>query len=157
MKTKPLKLLLLFSFLTVAGMLSSCKKEKTDEGKLKISYGTSFGMCAGYCNNQLLISDGKMEAKRYNTEAKAAVKVCTGKMSDGDWSKLADSIDLSVFNQLKESYGCPDCADGGAEWVEIEYEGKKHKVTFEYGGEPKEMKPYISVLRSQFATFKDCK
>ena len=137
-------------------MLSSCEK-KTDENKLKISYGTSFGMCVGYCNNLLVISKGKMELKRYENKPNAVPKVCMGTMSEADWSKLADSIDLSVFNQLKEVYGCPDCADGGAEWVDVEYGDKKHKVTFEYGREPDEMKAYISILRAQFATFKDCK
>jgi hypothetical protein len=156
MRTKPLKLLILFCFLTAAAMFSGCEK-KTDEDKLKISYGTSFGMCVGYCNNQLFISNAKMELKKYENKPNAVPKVCTVEMAETDWSKLADSIDLSVFNQLKESYGCPDCADGGAEWIQIEYGDKKHKVTFEYGKEPNEVKPYISTLRAQFDTFKDCK
>ncbi|WP_449439265.1 hypothetical protein [Pedobacter steynii] len=155
MRTKPLKLVMLFCLMAVAAVFSSCKK--TDGNKLKVSYGTSFGMCVGYCNNQLFISSGKLEYKRYENKPNAVPKVCTGTISEADWSKLADSIDLSVFNQLKEVYGCPDCADGGAEWVEIEYGDKKHKVTFEYGREPNEMKPYISALRAQAATFKDCK
>ena len=28
-------------------------------------------------------------------------------------------------------YGCPDCADGGSEWVEITHEGITKRVTFE--------------------------
>nr|WP_068888610.1 hypothetical protein [Pedobacter panaciterrae] len=156
MRTKPLKLLFFFCLLAVAGTFSSCEK-KTDEDKLKISYGTSFGMCAGYCNNELFISNAKMELKKHENKPNAVPKVCTGEMAESEWSKLAQNIDLSVFNKLKQVYGCPDCADGGAEWIEITYGDKKHKVTFEYGKEPNQVKPYISILRAQFDTFKDCK
>lgn len=35
--------------------------------------------------------------------------------------------------ELDSIYGCPDCADGGAEWIEIQDDQQIKKVTFEYG------------------------
>jgi hypothetical protein len=32
--------------------------------------------------------------------------------------------------------GCPDCADGGAEWLELGFEKEVKRVTFEYMHEP---------------------
>lgn len=156
MRTKPLKLSILFCLLVVGNIFSSCEK-KTDEDKLRISYGTSAGMCIGYCNNEIYISKGTLELKKYENKPNAVPKFCTGTISEEGWSKLAQSIDLTEFKKLKEVYGCPDCTDGGAEWVQIEYRGQKHKVSFESGNEPIEMKPYISALRSYLTSFKDCK
>ena len=49
---------------------------------------------------------------------------------------------------MPETIGCPDCADGGAEWIEIKLaNGEKHKVTFEYMNAPSAFKNYISGLR----------
>lgn len=59
-------------------------------------------------------------------------------------------MNLNDFFKLSETIGCPDCADGGAEWVEVEYvSGKKHRVTFEYMKEPDELKDYLIGLREQ--------
>ncbi len=34
-------------------------------------------------------------------------------------NSVVKSIDYESFKKLNEIVGCPDCADGGAEWVEI--------------------------------------
>ena len=44
----------------------------------------------------------------------------------------ADSI--TSFNSLDSVYGCPDCADGGAEWLEIITPEWKHSVMVDYSG-----------------------
>ena len=56
-------------------------------------------------------------------------------------------MDFVVFRNLEEVIGCPDCADGGAEWIEITTKDLNHKVTFEYNNEPEEMQDYIEILR----------
>ena len=52
---------------------------------------------------------------------------------------------------------CPDCADGGAEWVELGFENKVKRVTFEYMKEPEELKTLIPSLRELMAGFNDCR
>ena len=34
-----------------------------------------------------------------------------------DWNGILNEINLKEFYSLKDFYGCPDCADGGAEWI----------------------------------------
>jgi hypothetical protein len=59
-------------------------------------------------------------------------------------------LNINDFFDLPTTIGCPDCADGGAEWIEIELvDGGKHKVTFEYRHEPEKVKDYIIKLREQ--------
>lgn len=67
------------------------------------------------------------------------------------------SLNTNGFLALPTTIGCPDCADGGAEWLEIELKnGIKHKVTFEYNNEPSLLKDYILKLR-EMLNANDCK
>jgi hypothetical protein len=65
-------------------------------------------------------------------------------------SAIAKELDFRVINAMNEVYGCPDCADGGSEWIEIRNEeGTEHtkRVTFEYGKAPKEIEKLVNLLR----------
>ncbi len=53
--------------------------------------------------------------------------------------------------------GCPDCADGGSEWLELGFEGDVKRVTFEYMNEPDELKDIIVDLRGLMDSFNDCR
>jgi hypothetical protein len=135
--------------------LTGCDKEQlTQDGTIK--YGTSFGMCIGFCRNEITISQNSVELLRRKNGTNES-KTCTKAFSAEQRQQLIDKIDLPRFFVLEERYGCPDCADGGAEWIEIEQDGKKHRVTFEYHREPDAVKPYIEELRQQMASFTDCK
>ncbi|MBN1415243.1 MAG: hypothetical protein JW973_09100 [Bacteroidales bacterium] len=64
------------------------------------------------------------------------------------WESFKTALDINSFFELPEIIGCPDCADGGAEWVEVELAGsRKHKVTFEYRNESEWLKDYVPGLR----------
>jgi hypothetical protein len=41
-------------------------------------------------------------------------------------------VDTAAFRELEGVHGCPDCADGGAEWIQVET-ADPMRVTFEYG------------------------
>jgi hypothetical protein len=64
-------------------------------------------------------------------------------------------IDQIGFVNLPKTIGCPDCADGGAEWIEIisGSGGKSQKVTFEYMNEPAKLKDLASGLRTILESF----
>ena len=42
-------------------------------------------------------------------------------------------IDFENFRLLDDRIGCPDCADGGAEWIQVNWSGQNKRVTFENG------------------------
>jgi hypothetical protein len=42
-------------------------------------------------------------------------------------------VDAAALRRLEGVHGCPDCADGGAEWIEIGSAAGPIRVTFEYG------------------------
>ncbi len=143
-------------FVIIIGiLLTGCDKEQlAQEGTIK--YGTSFGMCVGFCRNEITISQNKVTLVRRKNATNES-KTCAQSLSSEQRQQLINKIDLPRFFVLEERYGCPDCADGGAEWIEIEQDGKKHKVTFEYRREPEAVKAYIEDLRQQMSSFTDCK
>jgi len=143
--------------LTVALITSgfSCKK-----GNIKnlnsIAYGSSFGMCAGYCSNNLLISDLKLTFSKSKNGQSADTKTCSKTISEADVIAIKNELNISKISNLPEVIGCPDCADGGAEWISINADGKQYKVTYEYGKAPKELEAAVERLKVLKDSFKDC-
>jgi hypothetical protein len=147
--------LYLFFLSTLALNFMSCEK-----GSVKyvdtISYGSSFGMCIGYCNNMLSISNEKVTYIQKMNGQNPATKTCTSTLSAIDVKDMKDLIKDSDFSTLPKTIGCPDCADGGAEWVSVTDGSKEYKVVFEYGKAPKELTAVVSKFRKLKETFENC-
>ncbi|ADQ16973.1 hypothetical protein [Leadbetterella byssophila] len=119
----------------------------------EVKSGQSFGMCVGKCHNELVISGEKV------TLIQKGVSERGGDLqtSSADASERLDAIKKifkkfkkSDFLKLNEVYGCPDCADGGAEWLSLKFkDGKVKKVSFEYGSTLPGFEEIISALRTE--------
>lgn len=122
-----------------------------------ISYGTSFGECLGYCIKRINVSDSQIDfSKRgWDLDGELPEVKVTEEISLEEWNELWNLIDYSKFIQLDSIIGCPDCADGGAEWIEISKDNVAQKVTFEYNNEPALLTGIIEMLRDYMADFPD--
>ncbi|NII85626.1 MULTISPECIES: hypothetical protein [unclassified Pedobacter] len=133
----------------------SCKK-----GNIKnlnsIGYGSSFGMCVGYCSNNLLISDLKLTFSKSKNGQTSDTKTCSKTISEADVNAIKNDLNMEKIAALPETIGCPDCADGGAEWIAINADGKQYKITYEYGKAPKELEAAVARLKVLKDGFKDC-
>ncbi|WP_255080325.1 hypothetical protein [Lacihabitans sp. CCS-44] len=142
-------------------LVSSCgfidldPKSTTNLSTITIKSGQSFGFCVGKCHAEMTIKDqhvnflvkernfesGVLENKEY------AYKDVLSAQKVSDIEKL---IDTQKFFNLNDVYGCPDCADGGSEWIEIiTADDKSKKVTFEYGKTVPEIEKLIKLLREE--------
>lgn len=150
---KALALCLIFSTI----FTSSCTEESLDlESDLKVISGQSFGFCIGPCYQTLTIFPNDVNVEFYvkttdgkGNQGNAEEHIYKDVLSENELSEILEEIDFDAFRKLDERFGCPDCADGGAEWVEIEKDGLSHKVTFEYGKEVKGMGNLILLLRKK--------
>ena len=103
-----------------------------------IKYGTSFGMCSGYCfqetiyDSKLTISLSEYYRGKGQNNDKPN-KVDTVKTDRTKWNSLVKSVDLIKFYKLPQVIGCPDCADGGAEWIEIGTKNKTYESNLSTG------------------------
>jgi hypothetical protein len=124
-----------------------------------IKYGTSFGMCVGPCKKEMALIDDEASFTVYYNEGRGATggepKTYTEKLTADYLTEVSKSVDFEAFKKLEEVIGCPDCADGGAEWVEITKNDSRHKVTFEYGDDIKEIAPLLKLLREKKLYFEE--
>ena len=123
-------------------------KEKT------LKYGVSFGMCVGPCNRELIYSNGTLNYKVITTASRGGggdrtEKIYSETITNTDFTAVQNAISFESFVKLPEIYGCPDCADGGAEYIEMTQGGVTHKVTIEYGSENKDLSTILVKLRKQ--------
>ena len=136
-------------------LFSTCKKGKIDDLN-SIGYGTSFGMCAGYCSESILISDFKLTFSKTKHGQTPDTKSCSKTIAEADVKAIKDLLNANQIYNLPEVIGCPDCADGGAEWISVTADGKKYKVTYDYGKPPKELEAIVAKLKALKDGFKDC-
>ncbi|MFT4733111.1 MAG: hypothetical protein ACI9DJ_000600 [Algoriphagus sp.] len=150
-----LKLSLLFSFLICFGCNKAVGPEPAD-GFEYFSYGSFFGECLGYCQTEIKIEKElvKQKATGWNLEGELPIIERTEVINQSYFEELTKYLDFNKFKKLNEVLGCPDCKDGGGEWVEIKRNGRTYKITFEYGNEPKELSKTIRLLRAYTVAFK---
>jgi len=146
MKTKILKPVII-CILSIGVLVKCAKKDDTDE-IIQVRYGTSFGFCLGYCKKDLTLKSGTETITASGWNDTIVTKTCTETLENSSWDSLKTGLDITTFFTLPVTIGCPDCADGGAEWLELKLaNGNSHRVTFEYNNEPEVLKDYIPELR----------
>ncbi|HYD78955.1 MAG TPA: hypothetical protein VEC06_04040 [Paucimonas sp.] len=100
---------------------------------LLIRSGWSFGMCLDNCEAAVEIGkDGATFRAVSGRGDRGGVpyqeRAIWGEVSAQEWQALTAAA--KTMPAADTVLGCPDCADGGAEWIEIEQAGKKTKVSF---------------------------
>lgn len=146
-------------YFLISIILAGCTVSTNDENLKSveaISYGTSFGECLGYCIHEMTIEPNEIGIvkKGWDMEGALPEKNITVNFTQAEFDSLFNSLDFSKFQLLDTIIGCPDCADGGAEWVEVISNAEKHKVVFEYYNEPEEIKQFVKSVRNYFDSVK---
>jgi hypothetical protein len=151
----------IFAIFLLIFLVSSCdfispeSKSKADLSNITIKSGQSFGFCVGKCHTEMTIKGQNVEffLKERNFE--------TGVLENKEYTynevltkekldKISNLIEVEKFFKLDEVFGCPDCADGGSEWIEITTsDDKTKKVTFEFGRNVPEIEKLIKLLREE--------
>ncbi len=150
----------MFCALVISIFFTSCKSENDvvalNTDVVQIETGHSFGMCFGLtCYVKLVIDGGKatlMYQERKIVDGKAEFKgrQRTVEVDKEDINKELGSLSSANFKKLEDRYGCPDCADGGAEWVKVVFaDGTNKEVMFEYGKTVDGIGGLIEALRKE--------
>lgn len=118
-----------------------------DSDEIVVLYGTSFGECVGYCKSTLSITEEKITLTKSGWVDTVQTVIQNKPIETAQWDSLLTLLNIDEVANLPEFIGCPDCADGGAEWIEVLTADVNHKVTFEYQNEPAELAGYVNLLR----------
>jgi hypothetical protein len=84
-------------------------------------------------------------------------KTCQTTISQESWRSLKTLANQVAFSKQPERLGCPDCADGGAEYIELQTGDQKYRITFEYGQTIPGFELLVDALRTQRNAFKECR
>ncbi len=140
-----------FSGFILAGacllLLSNCNKDN-DANFYRISQGTFYCLCFGECLTLVTATEGTFELSTYQTCSPASTiqRDCGEFLPAQQFQSIASLVDWEAFRSLDETIGCPDCADGGGQWIEISRGGEVHRVTYEYGTPPPELEELVNEL-----------
>jgi hypothetical protein len=150
--------LIVLTFFTSCEFLSPDSQPALDLSEVTIKSGQSFGFCIGKCHSEMTIKNKEVEFLVKERSFETGVlenKEYIFKENLATQTKeiLQELIDTEKIFGLQDTYGCPDCADGGSEWIEIISSGdKSKKITFEFGKNIPEIEKLINLLRKERET-----
>ena len=129
-------------------LLAACDDPTAPPTGTVITSGFSFGECLGFCFQEASIMGVRATYVQRDYGS--------GETVEGDarvdieaWQELVRTVDMQALIALPDVIGCPDCADGGAEWIEVERDGVRKRVTFEFGQEIPTIQPLLTTARAQ--------
>lgn len=101
-------------------------------------------------------ADKAIFTKTSRTPAQYPAKTCTATITETEWATLKAQANLTLLRKQPATLGCPDCADGGAEFLEIEQGAERYRVTFETGKSIPGFEGLITALRAKRKSFDTC-
>lgn len=153
-RTKTMRMLFgLAIALTASLAMASCIDNQLEQarGIERIVATTSFGMCVGYCKTRLEITQDEAVLLREpggRGGTTKPVQRLTTKLSPSEWQDLTRLAEAAKFEGLPPVIGCPDCADGGAESLEVSGPGGTKSVSFDHGANVEPLQPLLNRVRA---------
>ena len=148
-----------FCFLFLSLLLLNCERDKTildpaSSGDYTIKYGTSFGECRRYCKKELIVNEMNVNFTAFSWQPQQfPEKSISGRLTLVEYQHLTSLINMNEILKYDDIIGCPDCADGGAEWIQIIQDDQTKIITFEYGTTLDSINELIEQLRKIFKTY----
>jgi hypothetical protein len=106
------------------------------EGLALAGAGWSFGLCLGYCVADLVVDGDELIVTGRGRAGEAPLYENRGSLTDEGRARLDDALSALADASLAPVYGCPDCADGGAAWLDVVRDGEIQRVEMGYGEPP---------------------
>lgn len=103
---------------------------------VRIEYGSSSGMCMGYCYRQTTVQAGiarTVSKTNYSLNGNRDpgypdIKK-KWKITAEEWQRAQAAIDTEYLFSLPDRIGCPGCVDEPVDWISVEYsDGTKKSV-----------------------------
>lgn len=133
---------------------AAARPAQCDADALVIRNGTSFGECVGYCAGELQVDHHEIVyVQRATKDSGRSDKRRTRPVTDKEWAELVALTDLDALLSLKTRYGCPDCFDQGAEWIEVQCGATVKRVSLSYGARLAPIDGLLNRLRELRKTF----
>lgn len=138
--------------IAIALAVTACTDGATppSAGIERIVSTTSFGMCMGYCKTRLEITPVEAVLTREpggRGGTTLPAQRFTAKLDASEWQEFTRLAQAAKYDGLPPVIGCPDCADGGAESLEISGPGGTKSVSFDHGAKVEPLQPLLDRVR----------
>ncbi|PJA54897.1 MAG: hypothetical protein CO167_01260 [Candidatus Marinimicrobia bacterium CG_4_9_14_3_um_filter_48_9] len=139
-----------FLVISLMMVLVTCSMwEDEPDTPLTFESGQQFGLCVSRCKFVATITQTNSSLNGYESVSSSEPYFTdTSPTEQSAWDTLVDRLDWSVLDTMQAVYGCPDCADGGAEWIKVTQNGVIKRITFEYGDTLDAIAPLQLALRN---------
>ncbi|MEQ1755130.1 MAG: hypothetical protein ABL973_13475 [Micropepsaceae bacterium] len=138
--------------ITASFSVASCAEGPTQSSRIdRLVSTTSFGMCVGYCRTRLEITpDAAVLLREPGGRGGTTLPTQRFKvtLSPAEWQDITRLAEATKFDGLPAVIGCPDCADGGAESLEISGSGGTKSVSFDHGADIQPLQPLLDHVRA---------
>ncbi|HEY0979153.1 MAG TPA: hypothetical protein VGE21_16900 [Flavobacteriales bacterium] len=117
----------------------------------QLTFGSFSGECSGYCQVTYTVFPTSVDRRvePWNNDTVAfPVRRQSLSIPSAQYDSLFARLDRKAFLQLDDRIGCPDCADGGAEWILLSGPEGTKSVTFDYGAEIPAVAPLLEAIRA---------
>jgi len=106
---------------------------------ITIRFGSSHGMCVGYCRQEFELHPTTLVGQRYTggrgaDPVKYPMQRQVANLNAGQYEQVVMALHSNALWSGPDTVGCPDCADGGACWMELAKGGRQRRITFDCSG-----------------------
>jgi hypothetical protein len=119
--------------------------------------GWSFGMCLGYCRADLRIDGESLVQTGHDREVDDALYTNHGQLTSEGQARLDAALTELADTPLKETYGCPDCADGGAAYIMLTAADGETRHDMEFASPPEELSRIYDLSIALMSTLETCR
>ena len=101
-----------------------------------IKYGTSTTPCAAYCFTESIVDSIHIIRLKKSLEAgkNYPFKIDSIPTTEGQWNMLITSLEINSFFSIPEKIGKPGANGEDAQWIEVNYMDRIHKITYDSTG-----------------------
>jgi hypothetical protein len=111
----------------------------------------------GFCNVDLVIEGNELTLTGSDYGADRPLFVNSGALTPEGQRLLADALDDVDPASLEKTYGCPDCADGGAAYLAFTAGENASRHAMEFGNPPAELAEAYALAASMMSALETCR
>ena len=127
----------------------------TDGPTNLLASGWSFGECMGACKADLVFEGASLQFTQTGWDG-TVYQHAKGLLTTGAAAELEALLIVLEDAPLKDVYGCPDCADGGASYITLMRKGVTTTHKYEYGKPPMVLADLDELVSAAALALKTC-
>ena len=117
--------------------------------------GWSYGFCLGPCRGELELDDSELTYRVTDRTGDESFAANRGSLTDQGRATL-DALTSALPESLLETYGCPDCADGGAGFLVVTRDDENMRTNYELPSPPSVLASIHAFLRGVMDALGGC-